>query len=226
MLNNIRSTQGFGATQGVKILVYGLAGRGKTTLCATCPNPLILSAESGLLSLADFNLPYLEINTIQDLRDIYNWLRSSQEPRKQFQTICLDSISDIAETVLADKKAKVKDGRMAYGEMIDDMHKVIKQFRDLSGYNIYMSAKQERMKNEVTGVIMNVPMMPGAKLGQALPYFPDEVFQLDIEGTGPQSYRFLRTQPDFMNDAKDRSGKLNPVEEPHLGKIINKITGT
>ena len=226
MLNNIRSTQGFGAAQGVKILVYGLAGRGKTTLCATCPNPLILSAESGLLSLADFNLPYLEINTIQDLRDTYNWLRSSQEPRKQFQTICLDSISDIAETVLADKKAKVKDGRMAYGEMIDDMHKVIKQFRDLSGYNIYMSAKQERMKNEVTGVIMNVPMMPGAKLGQALPYFPDEVFQLDIEGTGPQSYRFLRTQPDFMNDAKDRSGKLNPVEEPHLGKIINKITGT
>lgn len=226
MLNNIRSTQGFGAAQGVKILVYGLAGRGKTTLCATCPNPLILSAESGLLSLADFNLPYLEINTIQDLRDIYNWLRSSQEPRRQFQTICLDSISDIAETVLADKKAKVKDGRMAYGEMIDDMHKVIKQFRDLSGYNIYMSAKQERMKNEVTGVIMNVPMMPGAKLGQALPYFPDEVFQLDIEGTGPQSYRFLRTQPDFMNDAKDRSGKLNPVEEPHLGKIINKITGT
>lgn len=226
MLNNIRSTQGFGAAQGVKILVYGLAGRGKTTLCATCPNPLILSAESGLLSLADFNLPYLEINTIQDLREIYNWLRSSQEPRKQFQTICLDSISDIAETVLADKKAKVKDGRMAYGEMIDDMHKVIKQFRDLSGYNIYMSAKQERMKNEVTGVIMNVPMMPGAKLGQALPYFPDEVFQLDIEGTGSQSYRFLRTQPDFMNDAKDRSGKLNPVEEPHLGKIINKITGT
>lgn len=226
MQHKIQSTQGFGAKQGVKILVYGLAGRGKTTLCATCPTPIILSAESGLLSLASFNLPYIQIDTIQDLREAYQWFRSSDEPRKMFETICLDSISDIAETVLADKKAKVKDGRMAYGEMIDDMHKVIKQFRDLPGYHVYMSAKQERVKNDATGVVMNVPMMPGSKLGQALPYFPDEVFQLDIEGTGAQSYRFLRTQPDFMNDAKDRSGKLNPMEEPHLGKIINKINET
>lgn len=226
MQHKIQSTQGFGAKQGVKILVYGLAGRGKTTLCATCPNPIILSAESGLLSLADFNLPYIQIDTIQELRDTYQWLKTSAEPRKMFQTVCMDSISEIAETVLADKKGKLKDGRMAYGEMIDDMQKVVKQYRDLPGYHVYMSAKQERIKNDATGVVMNSPMMPGAKLGQAMPYFPDEVFQLDIEGTGAQSYRYLRTQPDFMNDAKDRSGKLNPVEEPHLGKIINKITGT
>lgn len=220
----IKSTQGYGAKEGVKLLVYSPAGYGKTTLCATAPSPVILSAESGLLSLRKYNIPYIEINSIADLRNAYQWAKSSQEARSNFRTICIDSISEIAETVLEHQKSKNKDGRMAYGEMIDEMNKVIKEFRDLSGYHIYMSCKQERLKNEATGVIMNVPAMPGQKLGQNLPYLPDEVLQLDIEGQGAQAFRFLRCQPDFMNTAKDRSGALSPMEEPHLGKIIDKIT--
>jgi len=223
VFNRIQSTQGYGARLGVKVLVYGLAGRGKTTLCATCPAPIILSAESGLLALNRINLPYLEVKTLADLREYHAWLKSSAEPRKHFQTICLDSISEIAEVVLVASKAKVKDGRMAYGEMIDSMHAIIREFRDIPGYHVYMSCKQERLKNEATGVFINQPMMPGNKLGQAMPYFPDEVFQLDIEGLGANSYRLLRTQPDFLNDAKDRSGCLDPIEEPHLGKIFDKI---
>lgn len=224
IFSRIQSTEGYGAQKGVKILVYGLAGMGKTTLCATAPSPIILSAESGLLALARYNLPYLEVKTLQDLRDYFNWANSSNECRKNFQTICIDSISEIAEVVLGATKVKVKDGRMAYGEMIDQMNAIIKNYRDLAGYHVYMSAKQERIKDDITGVVVNQPAMPGAKLGQNVPYLPDEVFKLDIEGFGAQSYRLLRTQPDLMNVAKDRSGVLNPIEEPHLGKIIDKIT--
>lgn len=223
VMSRIKSTKGYGAQNGVKVLVYALAGTGKTTLCKTCPSPIILSSESGLLALAQQNLPYLEVNTLADLREYHAWLKSSTEPRKHFQTVCMDSISDIAEVVLAASKAKVKDGRMAYGEMIDSMHAIIREFRDLPGYHVYISAKQERVKDDVTGLIMNQPMMPGNKLGQAMPYFPDEVFKLDIEGQGDNSYRLLRTQPDFMNVAKDRSGMLAPIERPDLGYIFNKI---
>lgn len=218
----IKSTKNYGQAQGVKIVVYGPAGHGKTTLCATAPTPIVISAESGLLSLARWHVPYIEVRSINDLRDAYTWARSSQEA-KQFQTLCLDSISEVAEVVLVEKKLKVKDGRMAYGEMIDDMTKAIKEFRDLQGYHVYMSSKMERMKDETTGIVYNGPMMPGNKLGQAMPYFPDELFFLGVEGTGANSYRYLRTQPDFMYAAKDRSGVLDVIEEPHLGKIINKI---
>ena len=221
----LRSTHGYGASVGVKIIVYSPAGHGKTTLCATCPNPIILSSESGLLALARYNLPYAEIRTLGDLRDAFTWARSSHEAR-QFQTICLDSVSDIAEVVLAASKAGNKDGRKAYGEMIDDMTKIVKEFRDLQGYHVYMSAKAERVKDENTGALVYGPMMPGNKLGQAMPYFPDELFYLGIEGTGVNSYRYLRTQPDFIYSAKDRSGLLNAIEEPHLGKIIEKIKST
>lgn len=221
----LRNTQNFGKDNGVKILVYSRAGYGKTVLCSTCPNPVILSAESGLLSLASMSLPYIEIRNFGELRDAYVWASSSNEAR-QFETICLDSVSEIAETCLTAHLAKNKDGRKAYGEMIKEMSEEIRRWRDLKGKHVYMSAKEERIKDEAMGVTLNGPMMPGAKLAQNVPYFPDEVFKLGIENQGMAgSYRYLRTQPDFQNDAKDRSGKLNPIEEPHLGKIINKITG-
>ena len=41
------------SVQGLKVLVYGHAGAGKTTLAASMPNPIIISAEGGLLSIKD-----------------------------------------------------------------------------------------------------------------------------------------------------------------------------
>lgn len=222
----IQNTRGYGLTNGVKILVYSRAGRGKTTLCKTCPRPIILSAESGILALAQYDLPFIQIDNINQLRDAFLWARDSAEARQNFQTVCLDSISEIAENILGEKLnpggTKAVDGRQAYGQMIQIVEKTIREFRDLKGYHVYMSAKQERIKDEVSGMIVNGPMMPGNKLGQNMPYFPDEVFQLEISDQG--GYRYLRCQPDFSNDAKDRSGVLDVMEPPDLGHIINKIT--
>jgi hypothetical protein len=46
------------------LLVYGQAGAGKTSLIKTLPHPVVLSAEGGLLSIQDADLPYLEITSI------------------------------------------------------------------------------------------------------------------------------------------------------------------
>lgn len=210
-------------THGVKMLVYGKAGRGKTYLCSTAPNPIIISAEAGLLSLAKFSIPVIEIKTVDDLLECYRWVTESVDA-KQFETVCLDSITEIAEVVLANAKKLVKDPRQAYGELIERMNETIKSFRDLPGKHVYMSAKQEYVKDESNGRMAYGPSMPGQKLSQQIPYLFDELFQLDTnktsEGVG---YRYLRTAADFQYDAKDRSGLLAPIEEPNITNIINKI---
>lgn len=50
MAINLRNTNDV-SINGVKVLVYGQAGAGKTHLIRTLPHPVILSAEGGLLSL-------------------------------------------------------------------------------------------------------------------------------------------------------------------------------
>lgn len=226
------------ATHGVKCLVYGPAGVGKTCLCATMPTPIILSAESGALSLSRKNLekvfgvgnpqvtydiPMIKISTVQDLTDAHKWLMESNDA-KPFLSVGLDSITEIAEVVLANAKRQVKDPRQAYGELIDKMTMLIRAFRDLPGKNVVVSAKMEFQKDEASGISKYMASMPGAKLGQQLPYFFDEVFRFGVSQT-PQGekYRFLQTQPDIQYDAKDRSGMLEPMEYPFLASIFQKI---
>jgi len=218
---NLKSTGNL-AGNGVKLLVYGQAGAGKTSLIPTLPNPIVLSAEGGLLSIQDAELPYIEITTMAELQEAYKWLTESAEAA-QFESVAIDSISEIAEVCLNYEKKVNKDPRAAYGAMQEQMADIIRVFRDLPAKHVYMSAKLEKTQDEM-GRILYAPSMPGNKTGQSLPYFFDEVLALRVERDAEgNSQRALMCDSDGLWLAKDRSGKLESWEAPDLSMIINKI---
>lgn len=220
----LKNTREVSTERGVKILVHGVAGAGKTSLIKTLENPIVLSAESGLLALQDHDIPYLEIKTLDDLMEAYEWITNSKDA-SGFETVCLDSISEIAEVVLAEEKKTAKDPRQAYGAMQDQMSQIVRAFRDLEGFNVYFSAKTERTTDD-TGRLLWGPMMPGNKMAQALPYFFDEVFALRVEkNEAGENMRAIQTDNDGIWSAKDRSGRLDFWEGADLGAIILKIKG-
>jgi hypothetical protein len=92
-----------------------------------------------------------------------------------------------------------------------------------------MIAKELRITDDYTGITSFVPSLPGKTLVRENPYLFDEVFSMQIGETNKdgvtESYRFLQTQPSITHLAKDRSGKLNPIERPNLTMIVNKIMG-
>ena len=224
---------------GLKLTVYGLAGSGKTSLAATTDGPtIILSAEAGLLSLRGHDIPVIEVKTIEDVGEAYQFLTQSVEGQK-FEWVCLDSLSEIAEVVLSSEKRNTKDPRQAYGALQDRMYELIRAFRDLPGRNVYFTAKMGAEKvdivetrttgavttNAVVGTRMTYgPSLPGTKLGQALPYFTDLIFAMRVEKDAEGNpARWLQTQSDDNYVAKDRSGVLDPFEIPDLAAISAKI---
>lgn len=226
MAIKLTTTRQAAQNNGVKVMVYGQAGAGKTVLSATTGgNPLIISAEAGLLSLRDTDLTVAEVSSYEDLMEVYEYLASNPEAQ-QFDWICLDSISEIAEVILNKAKKESKDPRQAYGTLSEQMQDLIRAFRDLPK-NVYMSAKMEKQKDEDTGRMLYQPSAPGAKVGQALPYFFDEVFVLRVEkNESGELERMLQTQPDYNYIAKDRSGALDMFEQPSLEHIAAKILNT
>jgi hypothetical protein len=223
MAINLQRTGTIGA-QHVRLLVYGQAGAGKTSLIPTLPSPVVLSAEGGLLSIAGADVPFIAVKTLADVREAYDWLLNSEDSR-QFESVALDSISEIAEVVLSHEKRTNKDPRAAYGAMQDTMSEMIRLFRDLPGRHVYFSAKLEKSQDEM-GRMLYAPSMPGNKTGQALPYFFDEVLALRVERDGDgKAVRALMCDSDGLWTAKDRSGKLDTWEQPDLGAVIRKITG-
>ena len=66
------------ATTHVKVLNYGAAGVGKTMLIATAPDPIIINTEGGLLSLAEHNIPVITVSSIEDLKDAFLFITTSE----------------------------------------------------------------------------------------------------------------------------------------------------
>lgn len=212
--------------RSIKALVYGDAGAGKTVLCSTAPTPVIISAEKGLLSIAKHNIPVIEVENAADVFEARDFILYSSEA-KHFQTICLDSVSDIGEVMLSDYKRTEKDPRQAYGRLSDDMGDLIRSFRAIEDRHVYVTAKVGAVTDALTNITKYAPDMPGNMLKKDLPYFFDEVFALRIhQGEKEEdNWRYLQTALDSQYIAKDRSGALDKVERPDLTYIFNKILG-
>ena len=206
---------------GVKILVHGPPGAGKTRLCATTgdlEHTLIISAEGGLLSIKSWEIDMVEVHSIRDVYEVYEFLKKGDHP---YRWVCVDSISELAEVILQGEKLRNRDGRRAYGEMADTVFDLLRGFRNLPCH-VMMTAKQAREEHE--GQLLFVPMLPGRQLTQNIAYLFDEVFALRVE-PGPQGQvvRVLQTGRNKSYEAKDRSGRLQMYEEADLSLIWAKI---
>jgi len=211
---------------GIKALVYGPSGVGKTRLCATSYCPVIISAEGGLLTLMQEwpDVPAIEVASEQDCYDALALIMSPAGAN--FHTVCLDSITEIAEVVLSHMKANTKDGRAAYGEMNDRMAKIIRMFRDIRGKHVLFTAKETWHTDDVTKITKYYPSMPGNKLTGDMPYFFDEVFRADfgLDAQGRTTY-YLQTKGDIRVTAKDRGQRLLEREYPDFTTITSKCLG-
>ena len=222
---------------GVKLVVYGKPKTGKTSLISTLPNPMIISAERGLLSLRNMptmiNTPVVEVHGMTEFNEVFEWCSKSADAKK-FDSFALDSITEIAEVCLIEEKAKTlakakggkPNGFEPYAELNTQIMSTLRGFRDMPNKHVLFIAQEEFDKDETSGMSTFRPVMPGKTLTRQLPYTFDEILQL-VRFTTPdgQAYNGLRTVADAQNTAGDRSGKLDPWEPADISHIIRKIIG-
>ena len=229
MAFNLQPVSELARLRGVKILVHGPPGCGKTMLCTTASKEqskiAMISAEGGLLSIRNSKIVGSEIRTFKEFEEAYSFFAYNQGAIDWFDVVCLDSISEIAEICLAAELKSAKDPRQAYGELSTKMKAMIRAFKDLP-YHVVFTAMQE--KESTDDGTKFFPALPGKQLSGNVNWIShqfDEVFayRLVADPNTKESRRLLQTQPDASFDAKDRSGSLEFWEEPNLDAIINKI---
>lgn len=220
----ITTTKGLHSSQ-VKMLVYGQSGIGKTSLLGTMPaaETLIISAESGLLCLADKAIDVIEVKSYDAVRAAYAYLSKNEDGGK-YKFIAIDSLTEISDLVVKSLKNKDEYKNPSnvlkmWGEFNDTMVGLIKAFRDLPRHVVF-SALSDDVNDG--GIITKHPLISGNKAQKLLSSFFDEVFYLSIN---QESEREVYTQPTHQFIAKDRSGKLSSTEAPDLTQIIAKIQG-
>lgn len=213
-------------TDGVKILIHGCSGVGKTSLLGTLEGKtLVLSAESGLLVLKDKDLDVIDINDIDKLGEVYVAIANGE---LVYDNIALDSLTEIGEMITSslDKDDYYGDPSNTFPywkEYSKRIMNIAKKFRDLKGSNLVLLALTEAV--ESNGSVKYLPMIPAKKAQAKLVSLYDEVYYYAFDKDGN---RVLHTVGTSIYEAKSRGGVAEKIivdDENHLGSIIKQIKG-
>lgn len=203
--------------KGLKVLLYGQSGVGKTRMAATSPRPLFLDLESGLRSTlavkpvlrypAD---PREEIKDYTQVVEFYNLVKNAKNPT--WDTVVIDSLNELQVLVTQNvvkrftgvKRQYDDQLTMAdYGKANRDFMKVIRLFLKLP-YHIIFTAIASPRELEDDQIY---PKFVGRQVGPDLQRMMDMIGYCHAKRTkdgGSEHYVSFKITPTYV--AKDRLG--------------------
>ncbi len=248
----IKADQRLSEQRGVKALVVGPAGVGKTSLLRTLDpdRVLFIDVEAGDLSVLDLPIDTIRIDDWPSARDLacriggpnpsfpatacysaahYEGVGGALENLDKYDVIAVSRLSfrwsEQQPEAFSERTGK-KDTRGAYRlhgrEMISWLH----QLQHARGKSVIFVAILEKVTDEFNRSEFQI-QLEGGKTGRELPGIVDQIVAMNwIDfGDGKPTRAFVCTSPNTWGyPAKDRSGRLEQIEKPHLGELIAKLT--
>ncbi len=258
----ITADQRMAEHRGIKGVIFGPSGIGKTSLLWTLLNSttLFFDLEAGDLAIEGLAIDAIRPRTWTECRDFAVFiggpnpaLRDEQayspahyaavctkfgDPTvlEKYDTVFIDSITVAGRLcfqwskgqpeAFSDKTGK-PDVRGAYGLHGREMIAWLTHLQHTRGKNIWFVGILDQKLDDFNRKVFS-PQIDGSKTGLELPGIVDQVITMtDIAGEdgAPQRGFVCHTLNPWGFPAKDRSGRLDMVEPPHLGKLMDKIRG-
>jgi AAA domain len=220
--------------RGAKILLVGPTGIGKTSQLRTLdlPTTLFADIEAGDLCVQDVAVDTIHIKSWPQARELSTAVHNGD--LSPYRTLFIDSLTALSRLSFQHAESQSecisrsgqKDTRAAYGLHARQMLDWLIELQHARATNVILCAVLETVKDDF-GRIEHQLQIEGLKTGRELPAIVDQVitYQWVDFGDGKPVRAFVCTQPNpFSYPAKDRSGRLDQIEEPNLGKLITKLT--
>lgn len=255
----ISADQRLAERHGVKLVLLGKSGLGKTTQLKTLPedSTLFVDLEAGDLSVKDWRGDCVRPKTWPEFRDLAVFLAGpnpalpteapfsqahfdhvcqqygSPEQLAKYDTYFVDSITVLSRLCLTWAKSQPAavsdrtgkpDLRGAYGLLGSEMIGALTHLQHARGKHVVFVAILDEVTDDFNRKVF-APQIDGAKTSLQLPGIVDEVITLaELKTDEGEAYRAFvcHTVNPWGLPAKDRSGRLDLVEPPHLGQLIAK----
>lgn len=224
----IKEAKKFAMDFGMKAIVYGPAGSGKTPICSQLKDALLLISEPGMKSMGKSDTPATAAFSEEPLEKFFNWWFNSDEPKKKYRGLVWDSPSQAAETIVEhhingkSKGGNKKHGLEAHGLMGNKMMEWMGKLFFQPQKHIILICKQEVV--EINGMNYVRPYFPGKMLPVRAPHLFDLITRLGVYNVPGEAAptRAFRTTEDLMQMGRDRSGNLNEFERPDINQLVQK----
>jgi hypothetical protein len=249
------------APRGVKALIVGPTGVGKTSLLRTVDpaTTLFVDIEAGDLAVQDLTIDTFRPRTWPECRDlavaiagadpavppdtaysaehygaIAKQLDLDVEQLRQYRTLFVDSITAAGRLCFAWAQQQPeaftdrgkKDLRGAYGLHAREMLAWLMHLQHARAVNVVLLGILETVIDDFNNKEHRL-QMEGQKVARELPGIVDEIVTMQFVdfGDGVPTRAFVCTSPNpWQYPAKDRSGRLEQIEQPDLGKLFTKLS--
>ena len=221
---------------GLKALLYGPTGGGKTWLAGTFPKPVFLDMEKGLRTLFQLRPvlryprdPKREIQTLDEVRDFYKLCRKqSKMENPAIETVVLDSLNEmyhlcVGEVLGAYSANRQYDDQLTmadYGKVNRLFIGITRSFLKLP-FHVVMTAVE--MPREYEGQ-ETYPKFPGKQIWPELQRMVDQIGYVHVrkgEGGQPEHVVSFRLSPSYV--AKDRLGIKVPYIPNNFEAILAAV---
>lgn len=244
---------------GVKMVIFGRYGIGKTSLLKTLQDEtLCLDFEAGMLSVKDWRGDSITLRSWPEARDIalliggpnpsskdiysksrYDTIKSQYKDINidKYKCIFIDSLTFVSHLCLAWCKTRPEaytekgkpDTRAAYNLLGAEMTDWLNQFQHIPNKDvIFVGLLEQKVEKINKGEERRywTPQIDGVKTINEIPCILDEVISMvsikQSNGACERKFVCSALNPSGY-PAKDRSGKLDKIEEAHLGNLLKKI---
>jgi hypothetical protein len=238
----------------VKALIYGPSGAGKTSLIASLPDPVLvlLTEKHGAMTIKRVN-PNAKIVFIEDQKIckchrgpalacpdgakegitevkgqdvLYGVLRELSTKQHPFNSVALDSLTDMQQILLSDMKGGKPGAKVAlqeWGALIDRTKDLVVKLRNLNMHVAVICLADEVQDN--TQRLVYRPALAGKKLpGNLIQYFNLCAFQRktrDSSSLGGATYESVfDSGPEYYTKTHPA---LDPIEVPNVRTWVSKM---
>ena len=258
----ISADQRLAEPRGIKGVIFGKSGIGKTSLLWSLEpaKTLFFDLEAGDLAIEGWGGDTIRPRTWEECRDfavfiggpnpslrddqIYSQAHfdavcarfGSPSSLDRYDTVFVDSITVAGRLCFqwckgqpeatSDKSGK-PDIRGAYGLHGREMIGWLTHLQHTRSKNIWFVGILDEKLDDFNRRVFQ-PQIDGAKTGLELPGIVDEVLTMaEVQDEGGAASRafICQTLNPWNYPAKDRSGRLSLLEEPHLGRLMARIRG-
>lgn len=215
-LSSLKEAGEFAKIYGCKAIVFGAPGSAKTPLVNTCPRPVMLATEPGMLSMKGSKVPTFQAHTPEAIDEFFKWFFHSNET-KSFDTLAIDSAAQMADIYLQAALKTNKHGLKAYGEMAEAVMGHLRPLFFLPQKHAYVICKET-----VVGDVKR-PYFPGQQLNVEVPHLYDFILHLGIKNV-PSVGQVKAFQCNETYDvlARARTGNLSDYEPPDFTALVAK----
>ena len=153
----------------------------------------------------------------------------------KYDTIFVDSITVagrlcfqhcIQQPECKSERSGKLDTRAAYGMHGREMMSWLTHLQHIRDKNVIFVGILDERIDDYSRTIYEL-QIEGSKTGRELPGIVDEVITMAIMTGNEKTYRAFvcQTLNEWGYPAKDRSGRLDLLEQPHLGNLLKKLNG-